>query len=98
MEYEVDYYQKTHLIVCKFAKSHPFSGWFIDITGCYGCLIGKYWISIFVNDMDDSLKITVDTIGENGFFDKNLEWETPKHEDAMVETAMRFMAKYAAKY
>ena len=91
----VAYQPLTHPRVAEFAREHRFPGWYLDVNGCYGCVIGKFWISIFVNDCDDTLDITVDTIGEEGFFDKNLEWETPDGADELVQTAKRFMVKYA---
>lgn len=97
MKYETVYAQITHEKVSNFAHEHRFPGWYIDSNGCYGCVIGRFWISIFVNDCDETLDITVDTIGEEGFFDQNLEWETPEDNDALAETARRFMAKYATK-
>lgn len=50
-----------------------------------------------MNDCDESLDITVDTVGETGYFDKNLEWETAESDDELALTATRFMAKYALK-
>lgn len=50
-----------------------------------------------MNDCDESLDITVDTVGETGHFDKNLEWETAESDDELALTATRFMAKYALK-
>ena len=88
---------QTHPRVAKFASEHRFPGWYLDVNGCYGCVLGKYWICVFVNDCDNSLDITVDGIGENGFFDQNLEWETAEDDDSLAETAKRFMAQYAAK-
>ena len=93
----VAYQPLTHPRVAEFARKFRFSGWYIDSTGCYGCVLGKYWIAVFVNDCDESLDITVDTVGETGYFDKNLEWETAESDDELALTATRFMAKYALK-
>lgn len=93
----VAYQQLTHTRVAEFARKFRFPGWYIDSNGCYGCMLGKYWISIFVNDDDGALDITVDTVGETGHFDKNLEWETAESDDELALTATRFMAKYALK-
>lgn len=94
----VAYQPLTHPRVAEFARKFRFPGWYIDSTGCYGCVLGKYWIAVFVNDCDESLDITVDTVGETGYFDKNLEWETAESDDELVLTATRFMVKYALKY
>ena len=63
---EVIYKVKTHPWVARFASEYRFPGWYIDTNGCYGCLLSKYWISVFVNDYDKTLDITVDTIGRCG--------------------------------
>ena len=92
----IDTYQiSTDKRIIKFANSARFPGWYIDSNGCYCCVVGKYLISIFINDMDDNMDITVDAIGERGYFDKNLEWESPEDEESMMETACRFMSQYA---
>ena len=93
----VAYQPLTHLRVAEFDRKFRFPSWCIDSTGCYGCVLGKYWIAVFVNDCDESLDITVDTVGETGYFDKNLEWETAESDDELALTATRFMAKYALK-
>ena len=87
----------TNSCVSEFAHRFSFPGWYIDITGCYSCLLGKYLISIFMNDCDNTLDITVDTISDTGHFDQNIEWETPENDDELAKTARRFMVKYAAK-
>ena len=105
MKYELMEYDKdlvacqplTHIRVAKFAQKFRFPGWYIDINGCYGCVLGKYWIAVFMNDCEETLDITVDTVGETGYFDENLEWETPESDDELALTARRFMAKYALK-
>lgn len=97
IEMSVAYQPLTHPRVAEFARKFRFPGWYIDSTGCYGCLLGKYWIAVFVNDCDESLDITVDTVGETGYFDKNLEWETAESDDELALTATRFVAKYAMK-
>lgn len=91
----IAFQQLTHPHVAEFAQKFRFPGWYIDSNGCYGCVLGQYWISIFVNDDDGTLDIAVDTVGETGFFDKNVEWESPDGDDEMVVTAKRFMVKYA---
>lgn len=93
----ITYHIYTNPSVAEFAEKFKFPGWYIDNNGCYGCCIGKYWISIFMNDCDKTLDITVDTVGDNGCFDQNLEWETAEDIDMLAKTAKRFMTKYAAK-
>ena len=94
---EVIYSQRTDAKIAEFARKHRFPGWYIDSNGCYGVMIGKYWICIFINDLDDKMEITVDTVSESGYFDCNLEWEFPEDEAALAETAKRFVAQYANK-
>lgn len=92
----VAYQPLTHPRVAEFARKSRFPGWYIDSNGCYGCVLGRYWISVFAND-DGALDIAVDTVGETGFFDVNLEWETAESDDELALTATRFVAKYAMK-
>lgn len=91
----VTYQVMTSAKVTEFARETRFPGWYIDVNGCYGCQLGKFWISVFEND-DGALDIAVDTVGEEGFFDNNVEWETPEDNAALADTAKRFLAKYAA--
>ena len=93
----VTYQQLTHPRVAEFARKFRFPGWYIDSNGWYGCVLGKYWIAIFMNDCDKTLNISVDTVGEKGFFDENLEWETAESDNELAQTARRFMTKYAQK-
>lgn len=76
-----------------FIKNYPLPGWYIDVTGRYCCVINKYLISIFENDEDDTLDVTVDKVGSFGF-ERCLEWETPAEEE-LAQMAMYFMRKYA---
>ncbi|OUP70701.1 hypothetical protein B5F10_02170 [Anaerotruncus colihominis] len=94
---EVIYKVKTHPWVARFASEYRFPGWYIDTNGCYGCLLSKYWISVFVNDYDKTLDITVDTIGKSGYLDKNLELETAEDDAALAAIARRLMSQYAEK-
>ena len=93
----VTYEVLTHPRVAEFARETRFPGWYFDSNGCYGCLVGKYWIAVFLNDCDDTLDITVDTVGEEGYFDVNLEWETAVDNAALATAAKRLVAKYAAR-
>ena len=93
----VVYQVLTHPRVAEFARKYRFPGWYIDSNGCYGVMIGRYWICIFICEYDDKMEVTVDTVGESGFFDNNLQWETPEDEEAVAETARRFVAHYANK-
>mgnify|MGYP005777263901 CR=1 FL=1 len=94
---EVIYTQMTDSRIAEFARKYRFPGWYIDSNGCYGVMIGRYWICIFICEYDDKMEVTVDTVGESGFFDNNLQWETPEDEEAVAETARRFVAHYANK-
>ena len=85
----------TDVRVIDFARKHPFPGWYIDIDGYYCCIIGRYLISIFVNDCDNTMDIAVDAVSGTGKFDQNIEWVTPLTDAELAETAMRFTAQYA---
>lgn len=37
----VAYQPLTHPRVAEFARKFRFPGWYIDSTGCYGCLLGE---------------------------------------------------------
>lgn len=96
----VVYQVVTHPRVAEFAQSHRFPGWYFDSNGVYCCCLGKYLISIFFDDEDKDLNITVDGIRDGisseGWFGKNLEWEWYKEDDdSLANTANRYMAKYA---
>lgn len=87
----------THTRLELFVHRHAFPGWYIDVSGCYCCMLGRYLISIFVNSCDDTLDITVDTVGSLGYFDTNIEWETPQSESELVNTARRYVREYSSK-
>ena len=93
LKMEAVYRALADRLVLDFARKYRFPGWYIDSTGCYGCVIGKCWICIFATDCG-TLEITVDAVSEEGCFDRNLEWESPEDEVEMVLTVRRFMAKY----
>ena len=97
IEMLVAYQPLTHPRVVEFAQKFHFPGWYIDSNGWYGCVLGKYWIAVFVNNCDKTLDITVDTVGPTGYFDENLEWETAESDDELARTALQFMMKYALK-
>ena len=61
----VAYQPLTHPRVAEFARKFRFPGWYIDSTGCYGCVLGKYWIAVFDKNLewetaesDDELALT----------------------------------------
>lgn len=43
------------------------------------------------------MDIAVDTIGESGFFDNNVEWESNNDFEEIAEAAKRFMYTYVRK-
>lgn len=88
----------THPRVAEFAQKYRFPGWYIDSNGCYCCSLGKYLISIFFNDEDANLNIAVDGISNLGWYDQNVEWESPEDDEALIQTTLRFMYKYASFY
>lgn len=92
---ECYYITDTDHRIAKLADKYKFPGWYFDANGSYCCNINKYLISIFINDCDNSIDITCDTIGESGYFDENLEWETANNEVSACKTACKFMKKYS---
>lgn len=76
-----------------FIDKHMLPGFYIDVTGCYSIVIYKYLISVFLNSDTNELEVTMDTISDSGFFDWNVEWETPASDDEIVTTIKRFMLR-----
>ena len=56
-------------------KSECLPGFYLSLNGNICCTIGVYLISIFVNDITDELKITIDSC-PFGYFGDNEEWVT----------------------
>lgn len=77
----------------EFAKRYPLPGFYIDVCGAYCLNLGKNLLSIFTND-EGYLDICVDTISGCGYFDKNLEWETPETEREAIQTIQQFVMQY----
>lgn len=78
-----------------FIDKHMLPGFYIDVTGCYSIVIYKYLISVFLNSDTDELEVTMDTISDRGFFDQDIEWETPASDEEIVATIKRFMLRAA---
>lgn len=76
-----------------FINKHMLPGFYIDATGSYSIVIYKYLISVFLNSDTNELEVTMDTIGDSGFFDWNVEWEAPASDDEIVTTIKRFMLR-----
>ena len=91
---QVVYTQKTSRALARFINEHPLPGWYVDANGYYGIMLGRYWLMIFLSD-DGQLEITVDTFTKEGTLDNNIWWETPEDDIALMETALRLMAKYS---
>ena len=72
-------------------------GFYLDVRGTYCIVINKYLISVFVNSCDEELDVTIDGSTKEGFFDDNIEWETPADYKDVVETIQRFV-KYAIEH
>ena len=49
------------------------------------------------NSCDETLDVTIDGISKEGFFDDNIEWESPKDYKGLMKTIQRFV-KYAAEH
>lgn len=81
--------------IINLARHTGWPGWYIDVNGCYVCNLGKYLISIFVNNDTDELEVTVDGIDkETGLYTYNLEWEELPPDELAI-TARRFVVKYS---
>ena len=80
----------------EFAADVRLPGWYFDSRGCYCLNLGRYLICIFQND-DGALDITVDTLSPEGFYDCNLEWETPEDKNELIQLAGEFTLKYTRK-
>ena len=72
-------------------------GFYLDVRGAYCIVINKYLISVFVNSCDETLDITIDGISKEGFFDDNIEWESPEDYNGLMEAIKRFV-KYAVEH
>lgn len=81
----------------EFAADVRLPGWYFDSSGCYCLNLGRFLICIFQNSFDGALEITVDTLSPEGFYDCNLEWETPEDKNELIQLAGAFTLKYARK-
>lgn len=79
----------------QFAERYMPPGWYLDARGTLCLNLGRYLLCVFQNSDDDELNITVDTLSPEGFYDCNVEWETPKTESEMMDLMGRFTLKYA---
>lgn len=87
----------THPKLQDFINHTLIPGFYLDVRGAYCIVINKYLISVFVNSCDEELDVTIDGITKEGFFDENIEWETPADYKDVVETIQRFV-KYAIEH
>ena len=83
--------------VREFAERFMPPGWYLDARGTLCLNLGRYLICVFQNSDDDHLEITVDTLSPEGFYDYNIEWETPNTESEMMERMGEFTLKYSAR-
>lgn len=81
----------------EFAERHMPPGWYLDARGTLCLNLGRYLICVFQNSAKDHLDITVDTLSPEGFYDCNIEWETPNTESEMMERMGEFTLKYSAR-
>lgn len=83
----------VNMNVSEFAKNYPLPGFYMDVRGAYCLNLGKNLLSVFTNE-EGSLDICVDTISVCGYFDENLEWETPETVQEVIQTIQRFVRQY----
>lgn len=71
-------------------------GWYWDTNCSLSLVVKEFLITIFVNSDTNEIDITVDTINPNtGFFEQNLEWETPiQNTKEIISCACNFVKKY----
>ena len=71
-------------------------GWYWDTNCSLSLVVKEFLITIFVNSDTNEIDITVDTINSNtGFFQQNLEWETPiQNTKEIISCACNFVKKY----
>ena len=71
-------------------------GWYWDTNCSLSLVVKEFLITIFVNSDTNEIDITVDTINPNtGFFEQNLEWETPvQNTKEIINCACNFVKKY----
>lgn len=87
----------THPKLQEFIDKSLIPGFYLDVSGAYCIVINKYLISVFVNSCDETLDVTIDGISKEGFFDDNIEWESPEDYNGLMEAIKRFV-KYAAEH
>ena len=51
-------------------------GFYVDARGAYGIVFRDYYICCFINSDDGCYDVTVDTISDEGDFDKNIVWDS----------------------
>ena len=87
----------THPKLQEFIDKSLIPGFYLDVSGSYCIVINKYLISVFVNTCDETLDVAIDGISKEGFFDDNIEWESPEDYKGLMKTIQRFV-KYAAEH
>lgn len=82
---------KTDKRLIDFANYAKLFDWHFDNTGyyCYTCK-GKIF-SVFINNCDNTMDISVDFIEDN----INITWETHNDFEEMLKAIHRLLAKYA---
>lgn len=69
-----DYAIKTDPKIIRFIENHLMLGWYVDVTGCYCGIVGKYLFCIFINSDTKELELTVSKSGDYNSI--TMEWET----------------------
>lgn len=72
-------------------------GFYTDERGAYGIVLGSVYICCFINSDDGQYDVTVDTVGESGDFDLNLEWDSFDEPQKAVKRLRHFVKKYVPK-
>lgn len=88
---------KTDERLVAFAERHRMPGFYFDTNGMYCLCLGRYLLTVFVNDMTGNVEVAVDSISSEGMYDMNVEWETPANEQELYDTVCRFVSKYGGK-
>lgn len=72
-------------------------GFYRDGRGAYGVVVDGYYISCYVNTEDGLYDVTVDTVGDDGLFNTNVDWECYCKVDEAIDRLREFTKKYAKK-
>lgn len=71
-------------------KDAKLPGFYKDLNDSLCCMINNKLITVFINDCDETVDITIDECSIDGLFDQCIEWETIHDYKSAIETIKRF--------